>query len=181
MHWRTWRTALPLLVLASLALGSAGCRDVEVRLVPSGLSPDDVMLEVHDLGRPDPALLARRAEARDIDGAHLLDEDACGRPCRALEITLFITNESGEPAAPPVVRLSSPAGRQARPPVALSAKEISPGRAGRVRFLLSLWPEEDVVEVRPSGSVFIEVQAGADTLAPTPAGSGEADDALRNE
>lgn len=178
MHRLFWRAALLPLGLVLLALACAGCRDVEVRLSASGLSPDDVMLEVHDLGRPDPALLGRRARAGDIDGAYLLGEDACGSPCRALEVSLFITNRGAEAAAPPVVRVSSPPGRPERPPVALTAKEISQGRAGRIRFLLSLWPEEDVVEVRPSASVFIEVQAGP-AGAPSPAV--ERDDALRNQ
>jgi hypothetical protein len=165
----------------SLALAAlSGCReDIEVRLQPSGLSRDDVMLEVNQLGRPDPALLARRAAAGDVDGASLLDESACGGPCRALEITLFLTNRAAEPAAPPVVRFSSPAGRPARQPVALTAKEISPGRTGRVRVLLSLWPEESVVEVRPSASVFIDVTTDALTL-PSPRAPSD-DDATRKD
>lgn len=175
MHCFRRRSALLLVPLALAAL-SAGCRDeVDVRLLPSGIAHDDILLEVHDLGRPDPSLLARRAAAGDIDGASVLDEQACDGPCRALEITLFIQNRGDRPAAPPVVRLSSPEGRPARPPVALTAKEISEGRAGRIRLLLSLWPEERVVEVRPSASVFIEVTS--EPASPPPPD----DDATRNE
>lgn len=163
------RTRLLVLTLLFVVVTAGGCQDVEVRLEPSGLAKDDVILEVTDLGRPDPKLLARRARAGDIDGSSLLGDDACEGRCRALEVTLFITNRSVDPAAPPVVRLSSPPGRPARQPVALRADEISEGRAGRVRFLLSLWPEEEVVVVRPSASVFIEVQGG----------SARADDAAR--
>lgn len=167
-------------LLHALPLGLAllwlsGCQEVDVRLAPSGLSPDDVMLEVRDLGRPDPALLERRAAAGDIDGGLLLDEAACSGRCRTLEVTLFIQNRGNEPAAPPVVRFSSPPGRPARAAVALSAKEISEGRTGRIRVLLSLWPEETVVEVRPSASVFIEVKSDPPASAPA------ADDATRNE
>lgn len=154
----------PRLLFGLLALLASGCqRDVEVRLVlpegnTGGLSRQDVILEARDLGRPPLALLERRARAGDIDGERLLDDSACDGPCRALEVTLFVTNRGAVSAAPPVVRLSSPPGRPARPPVALTAHEISKGRAGRIRFLLSLWPEEQRVEVRPSPSAFIEVR-----------------------
>ncbi len=164
-----------------LVLSLAGCRDVRVLLVPSGIAEDDVMLEVADLGRPAQDLLERRARAGDIDGARLLDDAACDGPCRALLVTLFITNRGSEPAAPPVVRLSAPPGKPERPPIALTAKEISEGRAGRIRFLLSLWPGEDVVEVRPSGSVFIEVQGAAAAAHTDAPASGTVHDATRNE
>lgn len=171
----TLRSCSFVLVLVVAALLGAGCQErVEVRLVPSGLAADDVMLEVRELGRPSRDLLERRARAGDIDGKNLLDDSACGGPCRALEVTLFVQNSGSEPSAPPVVRLSSPAGKPARQPIAFTANEISQGRAGRIRFLLSLWPDENVVELRPSASVFIEVQQGAAT-------ANAPDDAMRNE
>jgi hypothetical protein len=148
----------PLLPLLVGALAFTGCRDdVEVRVTTAGLARADVELDVEDLGKPALAALRARAKNGDVDGHALLDEGACAGPCRALQLTLYVHNRGSERAAPPVVRLSSPDGRPARAPIGLRAHEISADRAGRIRFLVSLWPDEKVLDVHLSGSIFIEV------------------------
>ncbi|MFZ9887374.1 MAG: hypothetical protein ACO3JL_07715 [Myxococcota bacterium] len=146
--------------LAFVVVLSVGCIDTSATkfvLVASGLESRDLLLETRPLGTPERVLLEARLAAGDVDGAALLPDDACGGPCRSVELTLFVQNRTSAPAAPPVVRLSSPEGRAPRPPVVFQAEEISPGRSGRIRWLMSLWPEEQRVEVRPSASVFFEV------------------------
>ena len=87
-------------------------------------------------------------------------------PCQVLLVSLFVTNAGSEGAAPPVVRFSSPPGKPVRVPIAYTGEEISPLRMGRIRFLVALWPDEDTLTVRLSGSVFIEVKTGTGTSPP---------------
>lgn len=151
-----------------MALLSGGCRDeVRVRLETTALPPDDVMLEVEELGLQSFGSLAARASQGDIDAARLLPRQACEGPCRALEVTLFVKNSGRAAEAPPVVRLSSPPGKPARQAITFTADEISPGRTGRIRFLVSLWPGEDELGVRLSGSVFLRVSSPS-ASAPSP-------------
>ena len=158
----------PLSMALVLAL-AAGCRDeVEVRLSSGAFARDDVMLEVEELFALDDTGIAARTAQGDVDGRAVVDERVCGGPCRALLLTLLLRNQTAERTAPPVVRLSSPAGRPARVPVAFSGQEISPGRTGRIRFLVALYPEEKALDVWLSGSVFFEVLSAARDVVDTP-------------
>jgi hypothetical protein len=159
---------LSFFVLA-LVLPLAGCRDeIPVHLVSTGLPADQVVLEVRDLGRVAFGSLAARAGEGDVDAARLLPTAACEAACHALEVTLFVKNPGALAEPPPVVRLSSPEGRPPRQPVPFTAEEISPGRMGRIRLLVSLWPEEKELLVRLSGSVFFEVSSQPRPSAPSP-------------
>jgi hypothetical protein len=135
-----------------MLLAAAGCSDVEVEMSAYGVDAESVRLELKELGRLDAAGLKARRDMGDIDGTSFLAE--CGeQPCRVVELTVFVENKTGEPMMPPVVRMKSPEGRARRLPVALRAQEISPGRIGRIRWLVSLWPEEAHLVTDISGSV----------------------------
>ena len=153
---KAWPAWLVPLALAPLAL--AACEDVDVRVYAYGLPPEDVRVEVEDLGRLGAARLEARRRQGDLDGVALLDEGTCGGPCHVVEVTLFVENRGTAPLPPPVVRLSSPLGQPPRVPVAFRAQEISPGRTGRLRFLVALFRGERAFDVRLSGSVLIDVK-----------------------
>jgi hypothetical protein len=168
VHRRLRPPSLLPFALVALALVGVGCRDFPVELYASGLPPEDVTLEMEDQGRLSDAELSELSRRADMDGTAALTEADCDGECRVLQLSIFVRNASSEPVAPPVVRLSAPAGRPERLPVAFRAKEISPDRTGRIRFLVALWPDEKKLTVTLSSSVFVEVNVAPADADPAP-------------
>lgn len=145
-----------------LTLGCDGCSAPDTNLAVRGLSAEDTSVRVKYLGPlTEEALAARRVEP-DVDGVLRLPAGSCastpiGR-CAFAELSVYLKNTSEDALAPPVVRTRAPKGRARRQPLALRAKEVSPGRTGRIRWLVELWPEERKLEVEVSGSVWLEIK-----------------------
>jgi hypothetical protein len=156
------RAALLVVVVGVLF---AGCPTdaPALELFADGIDPERVRFEVEDLGRPGRAALVAMKGRGDVDGALFADEAACAGPCRAALVTVLITNkparaDEATADAPPVVRLDAPAGRPRRIPFSYRGLEISPGRIGRIRWLVELWPEEKALVATVSSSVFFDVK-----------------------
>jgi hypothetical protein len=153
----TMSLRLTLLTLCVLALATlAGCKkETPLDLYVDGFLPQNVRFEVEDLGLVDDAQLAALKRRPDIDGVALLPPSACAGPCRAAIFSVFVHNKSGQPEATPVVRLDVPLGKPPRQPIAFGGGEITQGRIGRIRWLVSLYPEETGLTATLSSSVFI--------------------------
>ncbi len=168
---RTWEYAIALSVL----VGGACRSQIPVEVYVDGFEPANVRFEVEELGPQTHQALAEVSRRGDVDGLLLLPDGACGGPCRAAMMSIFVHNRGGA-EAPPVVRLKVPADKPARQPIAFRGDEISQGRVGRIRWIVELWPEERSLTATVSASVKLVVtpppSAGAappDTPAPTPA------------
>jgi hypothetical protein len=145
-----------LVGLAGLSLGA--CADkTDVELWVDGFLPEHVRFEIEDLGPLEAAAVDRIAGRPDIDGSLRLPAGACSGPCRTAVVSVFVHNlhTGAEAIAPPVVRLQSPTGRPARPPIAFRGGEISPRRVGRIRWVVELWPEEKRLTATLSSSVYL--------------------------
>jgi hypothetical protein len=158
---------------ASMLLGCAcallaSCKtETPLELYVDGFVPEHVRFEVQDLGALDDKSFAELNARPDLDGAAPLPAGTCGGPCRAAIFTVFVHNKAGQPEAAPVVRLDVPLGKPARHPIAYRGGEIGPGRIGRVRWLVSLYPEERGLTATLSSSVFL-VNAPPSTPPSTP-------------
>lgn len=149
------------IVVATLALVCSACpQRTPVELYVDGFAPEQVSFDVEDLGALDEAAIKAIAARADVDGTMLLPAGSCDGPCRAVLVSVFVTNKSKQPEAPPVVRLDVPPTRARRLPIAFTAPAIDPGRIGRVRWLVQLWPQEQRLTATLSSSVVIDV-AGA--------------------
>ena len=158
-----------LVVTAALVVAATlvGCpEETPIQMWVDGFQPENVRFELDNLGPQTAQQLAAIKARKDVDGALLLPAGSCPDPgCRAALVTVFVTNRSGEKEPPPVVRLAVPARRAARQPVVFQAMDIDPGRVGRIRWLVELWPEEKGLTATLSSSVRLEVK---DAPAPTP-------------
>ncbi|MCC7073057.1 MAG: hypothetical protein IT383_17170 [Deltaproteobacteria bacterium] len=153
---RRWRFVVPLLALLSLA-GLGACRtEIPVEVFVDGFEPENVRFEVETLGDRSQDELRELSRRGDVDGLLLLPPNACGGPCRAAIVSIFVHNHAGA-EAPPVVRLKVPAGKAARSPIAFRGDEISQGRVGRIRWIVELWPEERSLIATVSASVKLVV------------------------
>jgi hypothetical protein len=160
-HHQGWQAGLVrLLLLGALATSAAGCRVLPVDASVYGIPADRVRVEVEELPAQPPAQLAERARAPDIDGTSLLSSTDCPDGCQAAIVTLYIENPDAEPMPPPVLRIDAPPGKPERLPVAFRGLDISPGRIGRIRVLVALWPGEAHLRLRLSSSVRIEATTG---------------------
>jgi len=149
------------LVVATVVLVGSACPSrTPVELYVDGFAPEQVSFDVEDLGVPDDAAIKAVAGRADVDGTMLLPAGSCDGACRAVLVSVFVTNKGKQPEAPPVVRLEAPPTRARRLPIAFTAPAIDPGRIGRVRWLVQLWPEEQRLTATLSSSVVIDV-AGA--------------------
>lgn len=158
--------ALAALLLLVAAAGVACPKETAVDVYVDGFEPENVRFEVEELGARTQAELEELARRGDIDGLLLLPPAACGGPCRAAIVSIFVHNR-GDAEAPPVVRLKVPEGKPARKPIAFRGGDISAGRIGRIRWIVELWPEEQRLTATLSSSVHL-VEAPAPTPAPTP-------------
>lgn len=132
-----------------------------------GFPPENVSFDAEDLGHLDDAALAAQRNRPDVDGAMRLPAGSCDGPCRVAQVTVFVVNRSKTPEAPPVVRLDAPAGRVHRLPIAFHVPQVDPGRTGRVRWVVELWPEEQQLTATLSSSVTLEIAASpATAIAP---------------
>ncbi len=147
------------LCLACAVLSSCSSR-TPVELYVDGFAPENVSFDVEDLGALDAAAVTEIVKRQDVDGAMQLPSSSCVDACRAVLVSVFVTNKNKLPESPPVVRLDVPTGRARRLPIAFTAPAIDPGRIGRVRWLVQLWPEETALTATLSSSVAIEI-AGA--------------------
>lgn len=153
--------ALAASLAAVLALG-AGCRkQTDVDVYVDGFEPENVRFEVEQLGARTHQELTAISHRGDIDGLMLLPGGACGDPCRAVIVSIFVHNRGGA-EAPPVVRLKVPNGKAARQPIAFRGGEISHGRVGRIRWVVELWPEEQKLTATLSSSVRLVEPPAAD-------------------
>ncbi len=158
--------------LAAAVFATTACKPgaPPIELYADGIDPQRVRFEVEDLGAPGHDALNALAARGDVDGKLLLPDTACDGPCRAALVSVFITNDapagsavsgsavSGRaptPLAPPVIRLDAPAGKPARGAFAFRGAEISPGRIGRIRWIVELWPDEKALTATLSSSVFL--------------------------
>jgi hypothetical protein len=136
----------------------SACDDVEPRLVVSGFPLESVDIHSKMLGVLDENALGALASDPAVDGILRLADGSCESGCRFAELSVYVTNTTDVPLAPPVVRTRAIEGRPARAPLAFRAKEISPGRTGRIRVVVELWPEERTLEAHLSSSVFIAME-----------------------
>ncbi len=134
-----------------------------------GFAPEHVSFEVKDVGRLDDSALEARRQERAADGVLRVPAGSCPQGCRVAEVTVFVANRTAHPEAPPVVRLRSPFGRERRLPIAFGGAKIDPGRTGRVRWLVQLWPEEQALEATVSSSVGVAITASPAAAATPPA------------
>lgn len=152
------------LLLAVVAL--AGCpKETPVMVWVDGFQPENVRFEVQDLGEQTPAELLALKARPDIDGALLLPAGSCPSSCKAAIVSIFVTNKGSEKQPSPVVRLASPPGKERRLPIAFRANDIDPGRIGRIRWLVEMYPEEQELTATLSSSVRLEVTS---TTTPEP-------------
>jgi hypothetical protein len=146
-----------LLLMGLVPATQSACDDVEPRLVVSGFPIDSVDIDSKALGVLDDTALAAVRADRGIDGVLRLPDGSCTGGCRFAELSVYVTNTTPHALAPPVVRTRAIEGRPARAPLAFGVKEISPGRTGRIRVVVELWPEERALEAHLSSSVFVAV------------------------
>ena len=145
-----------LALLAGLGALSAACtKETPLDLYVDGFAPDNVRFEVEDLGPVDDVAFQELRRRPDIDGSLPLPAGACGGPCRAAILSVFVHNKGPQPEAAPVVRLDAPIGKPARLPIRYGHSEITQGRIGRIRWLVSMYPEETRLTATVSSSVFI--------------------------
>ncbi|MDP2345459.1 MAG: hypothetical protein Q8O67_31230 [Deltaproteobacteria bacterium] len=159
-----------LVVVVATVTALVGCpEELPIQMWVDGFQPENVRFEIETLG-PQSAEQLKAIKARpNVDGALLLPPGSCPAPgCRAALVSLFVTNRSGEKEPPPVVRLAVPAGRAARQPVVFQANDIDPGRIGRIRWLVELWPEERDLTATLSSSVRLLVSDPTPPAPPPP-------------
>ena len=158
-----WRLVISMVagLCALVALGA--CRRAPpLTLYVDGIAPADVVFDVEPVRDPSPAAREGLAHRPDVDGFLRLPAGACGGPCRAVLVT-FLVQARQQERGPPVVRLDSPASRPPRPPLVYRGGVIDPGRTGRIRGLVELWPEEDALVATMSASVLIVPPSAATT------------------
>jgi hypothetical protein len=160
-------TRLLLVVVIALA-GLAACpKETPVMMWVDGFQPENVRFEVQDLGPQTAGQLQALKVRPDIDGALLLPAGSCPSSCKAAIISVFVTNRSKEKEPSPVIRLASPPGRARRLPIAFGAADIDPGRIGRIRWLIEMYPEERDLTATLSSSVRLDVTTTPQTEPPT--------------
>lgn len=154
-------------LLVAFALVAACTKPTPVMMWVDGFEPDNIRFEIEDLGPTDAAVLVARGKQGDVDGSAFLPANSCDGPCRAVLVTAFITNRTANKEPPPVMRLAVPPGRAPRLPIAFGGDAIDPGRVGRVRFLVEMWPEERDLTATLSSSVRLDFSTPTPTT-PTP-------------
>jgi hypothetical protein len=158
---------LPALSLAALL--AFGCDDAPpLTLWVDGFAPEHVSFEVKDLGPLDDVGIATARREKAADGVMRLPPGSCPDRCRVAEVTVFVTNRTTTPEAPPVVRLTAPPEKPRRLPIAFGGARIDPGRTGRVRWLVELWPDEARLEATLSSSVGFDVTTTTPPPPPSP-------------
>ncbi len=146
------------LLLSAVAVLATGCDEAPpLTLWVDGFAPEHVSFEVNELGPMDEAAIAATRRERAADGVMRLPPGSCPERCRVAEVTVFVTNRTASHEAPPVVRLAAPPDKPRRLPIAFSGAHIDPGRTGRVRWLVELWPGEARLEATLSSSVGFDV------------------------
>jgi hypothetical protein len=160
-------------VALSTLSAAGGCsKSPPLMLWVDGFAPENVSFDAEDLGRLDDAALMAQRVRPDIDGVMRLPAGSCDGPCRATRVTVFVVNRGKTPEAPPVVRLDAPAGRVRRLPIAFHVPQVDPGRTGRVRWVVEMWPEEQQLTATLSSSVSLDVSVSTPAATtPPPAAS----------
>lgn len=133
-----------------------------------GFAPENVSFDVSDLGPLDDAALAAQKARPDVDGVMALPPGSCDGPCRAAQVSVFVANRGTTPEPPPVIRLDAPVGKARRLPIAFRVPQVDPGRTGRVRWVVQLWPDEAQLTATLSSSVALDVKVSP-LPTPTPA------------
>jgi hypothetical protein len=158
-----------LLLSAITVWAATGCeRAPPLTLWVDGFAPEHVTFEVKDLGPLDEVGIASIRRERAADGVMRLPPGSCPDRCRVAEVTVFVTNRTGHPEAPPVVRLATPPEKPRRLPIAFGGARIDPGRTGRVRWLVELWPGEERLDATLSSSVGFDVTDTTPHAPPAP-------------
>ena len=160
-----------MLALLAAAVVSGCTEPTKVDVFVKGFDPERVRFEVDDKGVLGAEALHALVRRGDIDGSLLLPPGTCDGGCRVAIVSIFAKNSGAGAEAPPVVRLESPEGRPARMPIAFRGGEISPGRTGRIRWVVEMWPGEQHLVTTLSSSVFLtpQVSAAPSDAAPSPA------------
>ena len=155
------------LALWAVVATMAGCSKAPpVTLWVDGFAPENVSFDVSDLGLLDDAALAAQKARPDVDGVMPLPPGSCDGPCRTAQVSVFVANRGTTPEPPPVVRLDAPVGKARRLPMAFRVPQVDPGRTGRVRWVVQLWPDEAQLSATVSSSVALDVKVSP---TPTPA------------
>ena len=145
-------------IVTAETLSAAGCdREVTPRLATSGIDREGVQIDIKPLGKLTDEEVANKSGTLGVDGTYRVPAGTCEDTCDWAQVSVYIENKTAEPMAPPVIRVDTPAGQPKRPPLGLGAASIDPGRIGRIRWLIELYPEEANVDIRLSSSVFFEV------------------------
>jgi hypothetical protein len=148
-------------LFAVIVLCMVACQRTKVQLYVDGFVPDNVQFDLDDLG----VLTASEVDAvknrPDVDGIMRIDPGACPSGCRVAMLEVLVTNHNATPEPPPVVRIEAPPGRPRRLPLVFQGKEISPGRIGRIRWAVELWPEEPALTAVLSSTVRVEANVQA--------------------
>lgn len=149
---------LLLAVAVAAAVFAAGCqKETPVMVWVDGFQPENVRFEVTDLGPQTAAQLQELKARGDIDGALLLPAGSCPGPCKAAIVSIFVTNRGHDKEPPPVVRLAVPPGKERRQAIAYRGSDVDPGRVGRIRWLVEMYPEEKDLTATLSSSVRLDV------------------------
>lgn len=165
--------ALTALTALLWTLAGTGCKqETRVDMFVDGFQPKNVRFEVEDLGRLDESQLRELDKRPDVDGVLYLPANACGGPCKAAMVSVFVHNMDAdakvEPA--PVIRIKSPPERAARLPIAFRGGQIEKGRIGRIRWVVEMWPEEQSLTATLSSSVqIVETPNATPNATPPPA------------
>jgi hypothetical protein len=163
------RLRLGALALVITVVALVGCeREVAPRLATSGIDREAVQIDIKALGKLTEQEIADKRAYLGIDGIYRVAAGTCSDGCDWAQVSVYIENRSTERMAPPVVRVDTPKGKPIRPPLGLGADRIDPGRIGRIRWLIEMYPEEQNVDIRLSSSVFFEVNEPATSQADDP-------------
>jgi hypothetical protein len=166
------RLSLAFVVSAFVVMALGACKaETRVDMFVDGFQPKNVRFETEDLGTLTTAQLRELDKRPDVDGVLYLPEGTCGGPCKAAMVSVFVHNLDADAKveAAPVIRLKTPPNRERRLPIAFRGGEIEPGRIGRIRWVVEMWPEEQSLTATLSSSVQIvesPEQKGAPVVAP---------------
>lgn len=147
--------ARPFALALGLFAWTACKAETRVDMFVDGFQPKNVRFETEDLGALDHAQLKALDARPDVDGVLYLPPGACGGPCKAAMVSVFVHNMDADAKveAAPVVRLKTPPNRERRLPIAFRGGQIEKGRVGRIRWVVEMWPEEQSLTATLSSSV----------------------------
>ncbi|MCP4503589.1 MAG: hypothetical protein GY822_26960 [Deltaproteobacteria bacterium] len=148
-------------LLLFLFLSGSACESVDLSATHTGFEDDTVDIMIRPLGKLSQKEFEVWRNKIDVEQALRLPAKSCEGDCRFALLTVYVENRTSASFAPPVVRLDAPKNRVPRGAIAFGVDEISPGRKGRLRWLVELWPEEKSLSANISSSIFFGVNTVA--------------------